>query len=125
MRWPFPFRPGGSTPLPSAPAPPDRPSTVIGLFSDLSMSPKQAVTFVFVVGSIIIIASLCFVGVCFAVAAASRGMKGIPLRYIFSIGVSGASVVTLVTALVTHRFRKWAKAVQGDAADDGKQVDKQ
>jgi hypothetical protein len=128
MRWPFAFRPGGGTPLPSGPAPlpsvpavPDRPSTIVGFLSDLSMNPRQAVTFVFIVGSIIVIASLCFVGMCFAIAAASKGIKGIPLRYILSLGISGASLLTLGTTLVVRWLRKLAKAAQADATSAGKQ----
>ena len=120
MWWPFGSRLGGRAPLPSAPAPPNRPSTVVGFFWDLSMNPKQAATFVFIVGSIIVIASLCFSGACFAIVEASKGIKGIQLRYVLTVGISGASILTLVTTLVTGWLRRLAKAARVDAASADK-----
>jgi uncharacterized membrane protein YdcZ (DUF606 family) len=111
--------------MPAAPATtplvsgvPNRPSTVIGFLSDVTSNPKQAATFVFVVGAIIFIASVCFMGACLAVAVASKGIKGPQLRYMWPFGVGGASMVTLVTTLVVRWIlRKLWKAAKGDAGD--------
>jgi hypothetical protein len=127
MRWPFASRPRGTTELPPVPALPgqastfpDRPSTFVELLSDLSKSLKQTATLVFLFGSIFVIASLCLMGVLFAVSTAAEGVRGIPVRYILSIGAGGASLVTFVTAVVTRRIKKLAKVVHADAPDDDK-----
>jgi hypothetical protein len=123
MRWPIGFRVrrANPPPVPVSPAPgmlPGRPSTIIGFLSDLCNNPKQAVTFVFVIGSIIFIASLCLVGVCLGVAEASRGIRGIQIRYIWTVGISGASLLSFTVALVTRWLKKSAKGAQGDAVPD-------
>jgi hypothetical protein len=124
MRWPFEVRIRGAnpSPLPVPPAPvtaSSRPSTVIGFLSDLSNNPKQAATFVFVVGSLILIASLCFTGICFATIEASKEIKGVQVRYIWTLGgISGASLLSLTAALATRWVRKSGKGARGNAARD-------
>jgi hypothetical protein len=119
MWSPFEVRLGGKPP-PSAP-PPDRPANVIGLFSDLSKNPKQAVTFVLMIGGILFIGTVCFAGVCVAVVEAAKGVKGVPLRSIASVGVSGASLLTLITTLLTGwiRRRRSRRSVKPAQADGG------
>jgi hypothetical protein len=126
MRW-WPSGPrlrGATPPVQASPASvlpgvPNRPSTVIGFLSDLSSNPKQAVTFVFIVSAIVIIPSACFVGVCLAVAAAAKDVRGIQLRYMWPFGVGGAGAVTLVTTVTIGWVRKLAKAARGGAKGDG------
>lgn len=93
------------------PATPNRPSTFVGFFSDLSQNPRQAATFVFVVGAIILIASICVMGILFSTAAASKGVGAmkIPLHYILPFG-GGASALAMITALVTGWCRRLTKS---------------
>lgn len=130
MRWPIEFRLGSSPSLPPAPNSPvrpsipdpsDRPSTIIGFFSDLSKNPKQAFTFVLTVAGIIGVATLCFAGACFAVTEAAKGIKGVPLQVILPVGVSGASLLALATTLVAGWIRRLLKASRADAASGHKQ----
>src|SRR6266702_4811613 len=123
MRWPIELRLGGS---PAAAPPPvafprDRPSSVVGFLSDLSRNPKEAFTFVLIIGGILMIATLCFAGVCIAVIAAARGIKGIPLRYILSVGISGASLLTLAASLITRWIRRLVRALHDRAATESRQ----
>ena len=118
MRWPLKISHGGDTPPPPAQLPADRPSTVTGFLSDLSRNPNQAFTFVMTVGAISLIATICFVGAFLAIAFADRGTKGVPLHYILPIGISGASLLTLATTLITAWIRRLARGSQGDAASD-------
>lgn len=120
MWWPIQIRFGGGSPAPPEPAlpipaRPDRPSTVVGLLSDLSLNPKQAFVFVMMIGAIVIVVAACIVGVSFGVAAAAQGVKGVPLRYIWSLGLPGASVLTLTATMVTRWIRR-SKASRGDGS---------
>jgi len=94
----------------------DRPSTVVGLISDLCKKPSEAFIFVVIIGSLVVIVTLCLVGVCFAVIIAARGIKGIPLGYTLPIGFGGASLITLLTTIV----KSWVKASRAAAANDHK-----
>ena len=121
MRWPpIGFKLRGVPTPPATPAPllSDRPSTVLGLLSDLTRDPRQAIVFVFIVGSLLVIITLCFVGACFAIVAAAKGIKGVPMSATVSVGLSGASIVTLVSTIVARKFRKAAKADQTAATTD-------
>jgi len=118
MRWPIEVRLGGGPPAPLAQLSPERPSTTIGFFSDLSRNPKQAFTFVMTIGGIMFIATLCIIGVFLAVYFAAKGTKGVPPHYILPIGISGASLLTLVTTLTATWIRRLAKASRADAASD-------
>jgi hypothetical protein len=130
MRWPIEIRVGWrsppSPPLP-VPAPPpaplldQRPSDFIGLVSDLARDPKQALTIVAALGLLLVIATGCVVGACFAVAAAAKSVNGVPLRYVWPIGVSSASLVTAITAIIARVVRKRPRPSIGDVANDGKQ----
>lgn len=124
MRWPIQFRIGGHPTTPPTPPSPDRPTTVIGFLSDLSRSPQQALTFVLMIGGISFIVTVCLIGALLAVSYAAKGTKGIPLHYIWPIGVGGATVVTFVTTLVTTWIRRSVRASRADAADDRTQDDK-
>lgn len=118
MRWPIQFRLRGDRSAPPAQLSPDRPTTVIGLLSDLTRNPQQAITFVLMVGGISFILTFCLIGALLAVSYAAKGTKGIPLHYIWPIGVGSATVVTFVTTLVTAWIRRSVRASRADAADD-------
>lgn len=130
MRWPIEIKVGWrSPPSPplSVPAPPpaplldQRPSNFIGLVSDLARDPKQALTIVMALGCLLVITAGCIVGSCLAVAAAAKGINGIPLRYVWSVGVSGASLITAITAIIARAIRKRPRHPIADVANDGKQ----
>jgi MFS family permease len=125
MRWPIELRLGGSPPPATPPValPQDRPSSVVGFLSDLSRNPKEAFTFVMIIGGILVITALCFTGVCVAVITAARGIKGIPLRYILSVGISGASLLTLAASLITRWIRRSVRASRANGATERTQGD--
>lgn len=122
MRWPFRFTQHGAqappappvpaNPLPSSPMPPDRPATGLELISDLASDFKKAVTFVFLVGSLLVIAAACIAGDCFAIMAAARELKGVPVPTTVSVGVSGASLLTLIVTIVTRWIKNLAKGAE-------------
>lgn len=127
MRWPIQIRFGGhvpappepALPIPASPGRPDRPSNFVGLLSDLSLNPRQAFVFVMMIGAIVVIVTACFVAVCFGVAAVAHGIKGVPLRYIWSLGVPGASLVTFAATMVTRWIRR-SKASRGGGSNESK-----
>jgi hypothetical protein len=126
MRWPIHITFGGGPAVPPEPAlpipaRPDRPSTVIGFLWDLSLNPKQAFVFVIMIGAIAVIVTACIVGASYGVAAAAKGVKGVPLRYIWSLGLPAASLVTLVTTMVRRWIRR-PKALPGGGSS-GKNPD--
>jgi hypothetical protein len=92
-----------------------RPTTFIGFASDICSDPRKAVTFVLVTGSLLVIITICIVGICVAIAEASKGMRGVPLRYLLPAGVGGASMVTFVTVKVRRFLGKLRKARQSNA----------
>ena len=117
MMWPLWFtRRGAGVPhvpvpvsMPSSPPAPGRPATALEFASDLSKNFPQALTFVFLVGSLLVILAACIAGDCFAVMVAAKELKGIPATTTFSIGLSSASVVTLVSTLVARWIRNHSK----------------
>lgn len=130
MRWPIEIKVGWRSPPspplavpepPPAPLLDKRPSDFIGLVSDLARDPKQALTIVMALGLLLVIATVCIVGSCIAVAAAAKGISGVPLRYVWSIGVSGASLVTAITAIIARAVRKRPRPSVSDVANGGKQ----
>jgi hypothetical protein len=128
LRWPFELRLRGSPPAPPEPLLSGRPSTFIGLLSDLARDPKQAFTLAFAASVVMVVATLCVVGITlagafFLVVTAAKGIKDIPLHYILPGGISGASLITLVTILIRAQIKR-RMALRADAADDGKQSGK-
>jgi TRAP-type C4-dicarboxylate transport system permease small subunit len=83
----------------------------------LSKNFKEAATFVFVVGAILLIASLCVIGILFSTAAASKGDRTFSLYYMLPFG-GGASALAAITALVTGWRRRLAKSVPADEASN-------
>lgn len=130
MRWPIEikvrWRSPPSPPLP-VPAPPpaplldQRPSDFVGLLSDWARDPKQALTIVAALGLLLVIAAACVAGACIVVAEAAKGLNGVPLRYVWPVGVSGASLVTAITAIIARAIRKRPRPSIGDVANGGKQ----
>jgi hypothetical protein len=122
MRWPFigftkrgtrvPQVPPVPASLPSTTAASGRPATALELVSDLASDFKKALTFVFLVSSLLVVFAACVAGDCFAIMAAARELKGIPVPTTVSVGVSGASGLTLVVALVTRWIRNLAKGAE-------------
>jgi hypothetical protein len=118
MRWPFRFTQRGnrvpqvppvSAGLPSGIAPSNRPDTGLGLISDLAADTRKAANFVFVVGAVLVILALCIAGDCFAVMAAARELKGIPVATTVSVGFGGAPVLALIGTLLTRLIKNLAK----------------
>jgi len=123
-RRPPPLPPVVPVPVPAPPPAPlldQRPSTFIGLVSDLARDPKQTLTIVMAIGGILVILTVCFFGCCLGVATAAKGLNGIPLRYVWSVGVGSASLLTLITTLVTHKIKKWLRSLRDDVANDDMQ----
>jgi hypothetical protein len=95
---------------PAPPAPPvaiphDRPSTAIEFLSDMTHNPKQALVFIMIAGSILIISAACIVGGCIAVAMASKGIKDVPIGYAVPAGWGGVSFLIFITAWI-RKLRK-------------------
>lgn len=134
MRWPIEVKLGGrpppelpppaphsSPPEPRSERPAGRPSTFIELFSDLSKDREHAATFVRTVGWILVIATICVViviaTICVAVVVeAAKGIKGVPF-YVLPAGLGGASLVTLITTLLTRWVRRLGKSVRPGPVD--------
>ena len=121
--WPLEIRLRGSPPhlLNSLLA--DRPSTIVGLLSDLARDRKQAFTLAFAAGYVMLIATACIAAIIlvaafFVVATAAKGVKGIPLHYILPAGIGGASLITLTTTLIRIKIKK-LRASRADAGSDG------
>lgn len=113
MRWPSRFTPGGapvppvpqvSPSLPGSPAL-GRPSSTLELISDLLSDSGKTRRFVFIVGSVFVIIAVCIAGDCFAIMAAARELKGIPVTTTVSVGATSASVLTLVVTLMARWVR--------------------
>lgn len=122
MRWPFRFKlRGAQTPpapsgLPSAasssmptPRPATRPATGLEFISDLTSDFKKAGIFVFIVGSVAVIVAGCVAGDCFAVMEAAKEVRGVPASVTASIGAGGASVLTLISALIMRGLRSLSR----------------
>jgi hypothetical protein len=125
-RWPIEIRLGGDSVAPPAPPPADRPNSYIGFFSDLSKNPKEARTFLFFIGGILVMFTSCAVVMILVVAFAAKGIKGVPLHYIWPIGIGGASLLTLAASLITTWIRRrLARALQASAEGAHKQDGKQ
>jgi hypothetical protein len=101
--------------LPSAPdsQPPqsperpfERPDKLIGLLSDLTRDRKQGYTFLIITGGVLIMVMVCFVGGSWAIAEASKGFKGFPLRAVVA-GVPSAAFM----AFLTSRIVRWIKRI--------------
>jgi hypothetical protein len=123
MRWPIEVKLGGRPPPPPEPSPrpelsPDRPSTFIELFSDLSKSRNQAATFLMTVGGVLVIATFCVAGICVVMVEAAKGVKGVPL-YVLPAGISGASLLTLITTILTRLVRRLGRSVTPGPVDEG------
>jgi hypothetical protein len=112
MRWPSRFTlrgarvpqvPQVSASMPSSPLTSTRPATALELISDLASDFKKALTFVFLVGSLLMIVAACIAGDCFAVMAAARELKGIPAPTTVTVGLSGASLLTLLAGRFQDR----------------------
>jgi hypothetical protein len=80
--------------------------------SDLASDFKKALTFVFLVGSLLVIVAACIAGDCFAVMAAARELKGIPAPTTVSVGLSGASLLALVFTFAARWIRNLAKGAE-------------
>jgi hypothetical protein len=117
MRWPIEIRFGDSTPEPPPQPAPSRPPTILEFIGELTKSGKRAFIAVMIPGGIMIIGTACFIASVLAIHFAAKGIR-VPLREIWPAGVGSASLVTAVTALVTRRFRKSAKASRDAAAND-------
>jgi hypothetical protein len=123
MRWPsrFTSRPARVPQVPAVPSGlpgstgPGRPSTPLELLSDLTSDTGKAVRFVFIVVSVLVVIAACLAGDCFAVMAAARELKGIPVLTTASVGAGSASVLTLVVTFVARWFRK----LTGNAGRNG------
>src|ERR1700722_20794837 len=102
--WPFRFTPNGpqAPQAPPVPAtlPSTRPATGLEFVSDLTSDFKKALIFVFLVGSLLVIATACIAGGCFAIMAAARELKGVPVPTTVTVGMSGASFLTLLGTVV-------------------------
>jgi hypothetical protein len=97
MWWPFRFTPHGAqappvsasslpaSHLPSSPLPSDRPVTGLELIWGLVSDFKKAGIFVFLVGSLLVIAAACIGGDCFVIMAAARELKGVSVPTTVSI----------------------------------------
>lgn len=118
MRWPFRFKlRGAQTPpapsgLPSAASssmPTPRPATGLEFMSDLTSDFKKAGIFVFIVGSVAVIVAGCVAGDCFAVMEAAKEVRGVPASVTTSIGAGGASVLTLISALIMRGLRSLSR----------------
>lgn len=123
MRWPPWFTPRGtrvppvpqvSPSLPGSPAF-DRPSTVLGLVSDVLSDGKKAGRLVFIVGSILAILAVCIAAEVFVVMAAARELRGIPATTTVSVGATSASILTLVVTLLS----RWVRNLTGKSGRSG------
>lgn len=123
MRWPSRFTPRGapvppvpqvSPSLPGSPAL-GRPSSTLELISDLLSDSGKTCRFVFIVGSVLVIIAACIAGDCFAIMAAARELKGIPVTTTVSVGATSASVLTLVVTLVA----RWVRNLTGRSGQSG------
>jgi hypothetical protein len=121
------FRPRRELPPPPAPACPapllsGRPTTILGFLSDLSRDRRQARTFVFMVGSVMVLAvacfAACFAACCFVIMVASREVKGIPAETIVSAGIGGASLTTFVTTLIVRYLKRWISTRQSSGTSE-------
>jgi len=117
MRWPFRFKlrgaqaPAASSSLPPA-APgllPSRPATGLEYLSDLTSDPKKALLFVFIFGSLIVISAASFAGVIFVIMEAAKQLRGVPVSATVSVGIGGASLLTLLSALIARVLRNLSK----------------
>lgn len=107
--WPPRFTSNGpqASQAPQVPAtlPSTRPVTGLEFVSDLASDSRKARTFVFLVGSLLVIAAVCIAGVCFAIMAAAREVEGVPVLTTVSVGAGGASLLTVLGAVV----KRWIK----------------
>jgi hypothetical protein len=105
---------------PKTVVPNDRPTTVLAFLSDLARSREQARTFafysVFVVSAILLMLTGCFCLACFVVVMSAREVHGVPATAIVSTGIGGASLLTLVTALIARLVKRILK---GGSRDGG------
>jgi hypothetical protein len=121
MWWPFRFTlrraqvpqvPQTSVSMPSSSLISSRPATALELISDLTSDFKKAFTFVFLAGSLLVIVAVCIAGDCFAVMDAAKELKGIPAPTTITVGVSGASLLTLLVTFATRWIRNLAKGAE-------------
>jgi hypothetical protein len=113
MQWPFRFTRNGTqaTQAPPVPAtlPSARPATGLEFISDLTSDFRKALTFVFLVGSLVVIVAGCIAGDCFAIMAAATELKGVPAPTTVTVGVGGASLLTLLATIATRWIKNLAK----------------
>ncbi len=116
MQWPFRFTLKGprAPQVPPVPAtlPSTRPSTGLEFVSDLTSDFKKALIFVFLVGSLLVILAACIAGDCFAIMAAARELKGVPVPTTVSVGMSGAGLLTLLGTVVTRWIKGRVKGAE-------------
>jgi hypothetical protein len=110
LRWPIEVKLRGSPAPPDPPAatPYNRPSTMIELLSDMTRNPKQALVFIMIAGSILVIAAACIAGGCISVAMASKGIKNVPMQYAVPAGWGSVSLLIFVTGWI-RKLRKTAR----------------
>lgn len=125
-RWPIEIKVRGSTSEPPlapalgpeismSPNADQRPSNLIGLLSDLAKDPKQAVTIVMTFAGLAIVFTACFVIVLLTLSSATKGVRGISLRYAWPIGAGSASMVTFTTIFVRVMLKR-LRSSQSDRA---------
>jgi hypothetical protein len=120
LRWPIDVKLRGAPapPVPPAATPYNRPSTVIEFLSDMTRNPKQALVFIMIAGSILIIVAVCITAGCIAVVMASKGIKDVPMRYAVPAGWGGVSFLIFITASLTGWIRKLRKAARDAASSE-------
>jgi hypothetical protein len=70
---------------------------------------------------LLVVFTVCLVVCCVAVSAAAKGLHGIPVRYIWPVGVSVSSLITLSTTIIIRKVKKRLGASRGDAPNEDTQ----
>jgi hypothetical protein len=121
LRGPFEIRLRGSPPAPPEPLL-DRPTTVIGLLSDLARAPKQAFTLALAAGAFVGIVTLCLVSAVL-ITSAAKGIPSIPLHYLLPSMIGSTSLLTFITIRIRRRIKR-LRASRADVAIEDKQSSK-
>jgi hypothetical protein len=116
MQWPFRFTRNGTRepqapPVPATP-PATRPATGLELISDLTNDFEKARVFVFLAGSLTVMAAIGFAVAFIVIIVAARELKGVPTSTTVSVGAGGASLISLVATIVTRWIKKLAKGAR-------------
>jgi hypothetical protein len=85
-----------------------RPDNIFGLLSDLTRHPRQSVTLIILIGSILVIATLCVAGGVWVVMEATKGLKVGALPAVLT-GIPGASLVAILASRIMRWFKKPGK----------------